>query len=110
MIRNNEINLNDSNGILFCSCGDGGSTIYGNLIGTNSSGTVDLGNKGYGVDIGSANNTMGGTTAGEANVIAFNTEAGSAENLNTDTGNTLSANSIYSNQTLGSISVKRVFR
>ena len=39
---------------------------------------------------------------GDANVIAFNTKAGiGLEQLNTDTGNTLSANSIYSNQTLG---------
>lgn len=102
LITNNEIVLNDGDGILFCSCGDGGSAIYGNLIGTNVSGTVNLGNKGYGIDIGSANNTVGGTATGEANVIAFNTKAGvGLEKLNTDTGNTLSANSIYSNQALG---------
>ncbi len=102
VIINNEIVLNDGNGILFCSCGDGGSAIYGNLIGTDSSGTVNLGNKGYGIDIGSANNTVGGLAAGLANVIAFNTKAGvGLEQLNTDTGNTLIANSIYSNQTLG---------
>ena len=34
LISNNEIILNDGDGILFCSCGDGGSAIYGNLIGT----------------------------------------------------------------------------
>ena len=102
LISNNEIILNDGNGILFCSCGDGGSAIYGNLIGTDSSGTVNLGNKGNGIDIGSANNTIGGVAAGLANVIAFNTKAGIAlEQLYTDTGNTLSGNSIYSNQTLG---------
>ena len=102
LISNNEIILNDGNGILFCSCGDGGSAIYGNLIGTDSSGTVNLGNKGYGIDIGTANNTVGGVAAGQANVIAFNSMAGvGLEQLNTDTGNTLSANSIYSNQTLG---------
>ena len=102
LISNNEIILNNGDGILFCSCGDGGSAIYGNLIGTNPSGTVNLGNKGYGIDIGSANNTIGGIAAGLANVIAFNTKAGvGLEQLNTDTGNTLSANSIYSNQTLG---------
>jgi Bacterial Ig-like domain (group 3)/Right handed beta helix region len=102
LISNNEIILNDGNGILFCSCGDGGSAIYGNLIGTDATGTVNLGNKGYGINIGSANNTIGGSAAGLANVIAFNTKAGvGLEQLNTDTGNTLSANSIYSNQTLG---------
>ena len=66
------------------------------------SGTVNLGNKGYGIDIGTANNTIGGTADGEANTIAFNTKAGiGLEKLNTDTGNTFSANSIYSNTTLG---------
>jgi Bacterial Ig-like domain (group 3)/Right handed beta helix region len=102
LIRNNEIILNNGDGILFCSCGDGGSAIYGNLIGTDSSGTAKLGNKGFGIDIGTANNTVGGVAAGQANVIAFNDKAGiGLEQLNTDTGNTLSANSIYSNQTLG---------
>jgi hypothetical protein len=102
LIANNEIILNNGDGILFCSCGDGGSAIYGNLIGTSASGTVNLGNKGYGIDIGSANNTVGGTAVGEANTIAFNTKAGiGLEKLNTDTGNTISANSIYSNKTLG---------
>ncbi len=102
LISNNEIILNNGDGILFCSCGDGGSAIYGNLIGTNASRTVNLGNKGYGIDIGSANNTVGGMAHGDANVIAFNTKAGiGLEKLNTDTRNTLSANSIYSNQTLG---------
>ena len=102
LIANNEIILNNGDGILFCSCGDGGSAIYGNLIGTSASGTVNLGNKGYGIDIGSANNTVGGTAVGEANTIAFNTKAGiGLEKLNTDTGNTISVNSIYSNKTLG---------
>jgi Bacterial Ig-like domain (group 3)/Right handed beta helix region/Bacterial Ig-like domain len=102
LISNNEIILNNGNGIVFCSCGDGGSAIYGNLIGTNASGTLKLGNKGDGIDIGSPNNTVGGTASGDANVIAFNTKAGiGLENLNTDTHNTLSVNSIYSNKTLG---------
>ena len=102
LISNNEIVLNSGDGIVFCACGDGGSAIYGNLIGTNASGTVNLGNKGYGIEIGSANNTVGGTAAGDANVIAFNTKAGvGLENLTTDSRNTISANSIYANQTLG---------
>ena len=58
LISDNEIILNDGDGFVFCSCGDGGSVIYGNLIGTNSSGTVNLGNKGYGINIGSPNNTV----------------------------------------------------
>ena len=84
----NEVILNDGNGIMFCSCGSGGSVIYGNLIGTDATGTANLGNQGDGIDIGSPNNTVGGTAAGMANVIAFNTKAGVGfEQLNTDTGN-----------------------
>jgi Bacterial Ig-like domain (group 3)/Right handed beta helix region len=98
----NEVIQNDGDGIMFCSCGSGGSVIYGNLIGTDASGTANLGNQGDGINIGSPNNTVGGTAAGMANVIAFNTKAGVGfEQLNTDTGNLLSANSIYSNQQLG---------
>jgi len=101
-IDDNEIILNGGDGILFCNCGSGGSTVYGNWIGTDASGTASLGNQGYGIEIGTPNNTVGGTAAGAANVIAFNTKAGiGLEQLNTDTGNTFSANSIYSNQGLG---------
>ena len=76
--------------------------IYGNLIGTDAGGTANLGNQGDGIDIGSPNNTVGGTSAGLANIIAFNTKSGVGfEQLNTNTGNLLSANSIYSNQQLG---------
>jgi Bacterial Ig-like domain (group 3)/Right handed beta helix region/Bacterial Ig-like domain len=97
----NESILNDGDGILFCSCGSGGSLIYGNLIGTDATGTANLGNQGDGIDIGSPNNTVGGS-AGMGNVIAFNTQAGIGfEQSNTNTGNLLSANLIYANQKLG---------
>ena len=101
-ILSNEVILNQGDGILFCSCGDGGSAIYGNLIGTDSTLSDNLGNVGDGIDIGSSNNTIGGTAPGAGNIIAFNTQAGiSLEQLNTDTGNLLSGNYIYLNQALG---------
>ena len=48
--------------------------VVGNFIGTDRSGT-NLGN-GAGVIIGTANNTIGGTAAGTANVIGLNTSEG----------------------------------
>ena len=48
-----------------------GNKIEGNYIGTNASGTADLGNL-YGVYIEGTNNTVGGTEAGARNVISGN--------------------------------------
>ena len=57
--------------------GSDGNRVMGNYIGTDTSGTKDLGNAEQGVFVGSApNNTIGGTTAGERNVISANDTAG----------------------------------
>ncbi len=54
----------------------GGNVIEGNYIGTDVSGTLDLGNRGVqdsGIDIiGSSNNTIGGTSPGQGNLISGN--------------------------------------
>ena len=68
--------------------------VQGNFIGTNASGAV-LGNS-DGVLISDApNNTIGGTTSGSGNVIAFNTGAGVT--VDTGTGNAIRQNSIFAN-------------
>jgi parallel beta-helix repeat protein len=55
----------------------GGNRILGNYVGTDKSGTKDLGNYDQGVFIGSApNSTVGGTQAGTRNVISGNDDAG----------------------------------
>jgi hypothetical protein len=74
--------------------------IQGNLIGTDKTGIVGLGNPGDGIDITDANNnTIGGTTAGAGNTIAFSTYDGVS--VNSGTGNSILGNSIHDNTGLG---------
>jgi hypothetical protein len=76
--------------------------VVGNSIGVDSSGTIPLGNGTAGVLIqGSANNTIGGTAAGEANTIAFNDADGVAVGGDTATGDTIRGNSIHDNGASG---------
>lgn len=77
--------------------------MQGNLIGTQRDGTSPLGNLGEGVYVDSPNNTIGGTRLGQANVISSNGADGVfVEDVGVDnTGNRISANSIYSNGGLG---------
>jgi uncharacterized repeat protein (TIGR01451 family) len=56
--------------------GAGGNHIAGNFIGTNAAGTDAKGNA-LGVVIGSPDNTIGGTTAGDRNIISGNGSGGS---------------------------------
>ena len=74
-------------------------TLRGNFIGTKRDGTSALPN-GYGVLLQGTGSTVGGSAAGQPNIIAFNT--GNGVNVNyTSFGNTISQNSIYSNGALG---------
>lgn len=52
------------------------TTITGCYIGTNSSGTTDLGNGGSGISIGGSSAIIGGTGFGERNVISGNNASG----------------------------------
>jgi hypothetical protein len=49
-----------------------GTVVRGNSIGTDPSGTLDLGNREGGIRVDANDVTIGGTGPGEANVIAFN--------------------------------------
>ena len=53
-----------------------GAVLHGNWIGTDVTGTIDLGNPFVGVEVQGRNIAVGGLGAGEANVIAFNGGAG----------------------------------
>ena len=98
-----------------------GSTIQGDLIGTNATGAGNLGNGVIGVVLAGSGNIVGGTSPGQANTIAFNGEVGSALNLGVgvvviglspspsanlpisvqSTGNLISGNSIHDNHNMG---------
>jgi hypothetical protein len=76
--------------------------IQGNLIGTDATGTLPLGNAFFGAQFGgvfldgATNTVIGGPNPGEGNVIAFNASNGvTVYGFGTETGNTIRGNSIY---------------
>ncbi len=63
----------NSSGVLLFNSNSNGNLIQGNLIGTDITGSVDLGNVGFGVHVAvGADNTIGGVTAAARNVISGN--------------------------------------
>ncbi len=95
----NVIGGNTNQGILLYSAEN--YTVQGNYIGTDATGTLDLGNGGNGIAIstGSVNNLIGGTGVGEGNVIAFNNLDGIT--VSAGTGHAILGNQIYANSDLG---------
>ena len=94
--------------------GNGGAGIYitntsssnvvrGNFVGTDVSGTINLGNSSQGIflDNGPNNNTIGGIIAGSQNTIAFNTDEGIKVYGTGATGNSILGNVLYQNGQLG---------
>ena len=80
------------------------TAVQGNFIGTQANGTSALGNGGNGVEVNAfnpatTNDTIGGTAAGAANVIAFNNGIG--VRVASRLGNLISGNAIHSNTGLG---------
>jgi hypothetical protein len=74
----NLISGNDKHGIALKNGGTTGNTIIGNAIGTDLAGTAGLGNARDGINLsaGAKQNTIGGTTAAEGNLISGNGRAG----------------------------------
>jgi CSLREA domain-containing protein len=74
------------------------NSVMGNYIGTNHDGTAAVPNgTGVRVEGDADNNTIGGTSSGEGNVIAYNSADGVRVDGASSTGNTIGGNSIYSN-------------
>jgi titin len=74
----NVVSGNDGNGIYLFGSGTDDNTISGNIIGLNATGTTALANTGDGITIlmGPQNNTVGGSTLDERNVISGNGREG----------------------------------
>jgi len=99
----NIISGNDGMGVRIYGSGTDNNVVSGNYIGTDFTRTADLGNSWDGIQIigGAQSNTIGGTTEGEGNTIAFNGENGiEVKDTNTDY-NRISKNSIFNNGYLG---------
>jgi parallel beta-helix repeat protein len=97
----NLLSGNLSSGV-FIQDGAAGTLVQGNFIGTNAAGTAGVPN-GNGVVCtnGATGVTVGGTTAGASNTIAFNTFFGVFVNSGTAHSNAILGNSIFSNGSLG---------
>ena len=90
----NVISGNNINGVQ-SSLGASANTIQGNYIGTDITGTLDLGNTGDGVSItSSANNVVGGASSEAGNLISGNNSDGIEINGATSTGNQVRGNLI----------------
>jgi hypothetical protein len=94
----NIISGNGQTGIYINGTGATGNVIQGNYIGTDVTGSVDVGNTDQGVLIDNRpSNTVGGTTAGAGNVISGNNQhgiyiAGVGATSNIIAGNTIGLN------------------
>ena len=69
-----------------------GNLIRGNFIGTDVSGSLDLGNTSTGVLISAPSNTIGGTASGAGNLISGNDFLGVRLNTSSATGNLVQGN------------------
>ena len=90
----NVISGNAMNGIRITGTAAVQNTVAGNLIGTNTAGTVALGNveDGIQLDSGASFNLVGGLTEGARNLVAGNGNAGVAVDDAASTGNQLLGN------------------
>ncbi len=88
----NLISGNLQNGIGFIGASD--TLVEGNLIGTDVSGTLPLGNANNGIQIDGWSNTIGGTTTGAGNVISANGGSGVSLNAAGDWENVVQGNYI----------------
>jgi hypothetical protein len=78
--------------------GTSGITVQGNRIGTDLAGTANWGGQQSGIRVAGNNHLIGGTTAGQGNLVAFSNQQGTtadAISVSSGTGNAILGNSIY---------------
>jgi hypothetical protein len=103
IVRNNIVSGNLGDGIEIRGTGTFGNTVTSNWIGLGIDGISDRGNARNGVQVrlDAANNTIGGTSGGQGNAIAFSGMDGIKIVDSTATGNAILGNEIHSNSGLG---------
>ena len=106
----NLISGNGDFGIIIVDPGSNENVMQGNLIGTDATGTVDLGNGSVGVVIGAgaSNNVIGGTQPGARNLISGNDSAGVHIDTVGTTGNVVQGNYIGTDVT-GTVAIGNVY-
>ena len=93
MVRGLVINRFSGNGVAIFGGEAAGNLVEGSFIGTDLTGSADLGNSADGVQVLDApENTIGGTTAGARNVISGNGVAGVSISGVVSTGNLVEGN------------------
>jgi titin len=86
---------NDGDGVYLFSAMSTGNLVLGNYIGTDLSGSADLGNADDGIQVQDApNNTIGGTAVGATNLISGNDDDGIVVISPAATGNRIEGNLI----------------
>jgi hypothetical protein len=95
----NLISGNSGNGVMLCDSNTQDNTVVGNSIGTNTGGAFAIANGGQGVLIcsGAHGNQIGGSVAGERNVISGNGSDGIKLNDSGTMSNTIAGNAIGTN-------------
>ena len=97
--RRNVISGNASVGVQVSNSGTSGNVVQGNLIGTDPTGTVNLGNGSDGIKVesGAVDNTIGGVTAAAGNLITDNNGPGVAVTGVDSVGDEIAGNCIFAN-------------
>jgi parallel beta-helix repeat protein len=93
----NVISGNGQYGVQIAGTSSNQNVIAGNYIGTDATGAAKLGNTRYGVYLAAANNRIGGSAAGEGNVISGNGQGGIYLAGAGTTGNLIQGNRIGTN-------------
>ena len=98
----NLISGHTQSGIQIVSAGTSRNVVQGNLIGTDVTGTLALGNS-IGVNFQQSpdSNLVGGISAGQGNIIAFNVNDGVVMQADAGNNNAVLGNSIFENGGLG---------
>jgi hypothetical protein len=90
----NVVCANDSGGVSIEGVNSSGNKITGNYVGTDKAGTIKLGNA-FGIGVSGSNNVIGGSGAGDGNLILGNTNNGIG--VVDATGTTIQGNLIGTN-------------